>query len=272
MGKLKGKKRGNSIAYVLGSTLIALVSVATIVLLYWGHSGLETTCKEVPQSVVEIVIDVSDPLPQVTQSEIKQRIVAELSDNESKGALVEVRILRPDNFLGETVFSSCHPGNGSEVSELDGDPERSKANWQNKFLTPFTTVLSSALAEANPANSSPLLETIQAISVEQFIGRSGPKRLILISDMLQHSKLVSFYNGNIRDYDDLRNLPIWPAVKPMLANVGVQYFVLGRRSTKVQTSDLKHFWCISWELAAKDTNPELGENCPGWRDLVGLGN
>lgn len=269
--RTKNKKK-NMAAYFVGSLLIAIVFIAVVSLLYLGHSQVKAVCREKPNSVVEIVIDVSDPLPEVTQSQIRQQVSFEITENSFKGALVELRILNPNESSGKLVFSHCHPGNGNDVSELNGDPERARKIWQDSFFVPFSDALSNALKDPNSADTSPLLETLQAITVNEFISRSDQKKLIVVSDMLQHSTVVSFYKNSIRTYDDLSTQPIWPKVKPVLAGASVDYFVLGRQSSKVITSDLKHFWCISWEAAAKNESPLLGDNCPGWHDLVGLGN
>lgn len=257
--------------FMAGIILITAVLSITAGLVYLSFNQAPAACSGSTSAVAEILIDVSDPLPEVTRSQIEQQVVDKISSNNFKGALVEERILNPSQSAGDVVFSRCHPGNGDDVSEINADPTRAKLKWEEEFLKPFSSVLKNALNGSHSSSSSPILETLQAITVKQFLAKPGQKNLIVVSDMLQHSSAVSFYQHDVRSYFNIGAQPIWPQVKPILDNVNVEYFVLGRRSSKATTADLKQFWCVSWEAEAKKRDPVIGENCRGWKDLIGLG-
>lgn len=271
MVKLAKKSGGGAIYFVAGIILIAAVLSITAGLLYLSFIQAPAACVGSTIAVAEILIDLSDPLPEVTKSQIEQQVMYKISTNNFEGALVEVRILNPSQPAGDVVFSACHPGNGDDVSEINADPTRAKLKWEQEFLKPFSSVLNNALSGSHSSPSSPILETLQAITVQQFLSKPGQKNLIVVSDMLQHSNVVSFYQHDVRNYFNIEAQAMWPQVKPILDNVNVEYFVLGRRSSKATTADLKYFWCVSWEAAAKKREPVIGENCPGWNDLIGLG-
>lgn len=265
-------RSGSNFLYAFAGVLLIVAVISTTgVVLYESYTRPAAACSDVPTSVVEVLIDVSDPLPDVTKSQLLVDLSGRISSNNNKGSLVEIRVLNPAHSAGNVVFSKCHPGNGDDVSELTGDPERIKKAWNEGFLVPLSNVLEKELSQANGSPTSPILETIQAITVQQFLSKPANKTLIVVSDLLQHSSTVSFYREDVAKYFDLKDQPIWPEVQPILADVKVEYFVLGRRSTKAKADDLKHFWCISWEAAAKKRDPSLGDNCPFWNDLIGLG-
>lgn len=268
----KRKTWRNAAAYFVGSALLLGVLGISLWLLYLGHNVPSAACSGPPRSAAVILIDVSDTLPRPAQTHASNILINKLTDNRYKGSLVELRALSPDSPEGTLLFSGCHPGNGTEVSELDSSPDRAKATWSQAFLEPFSAAVAGALSSPTEADSSPLLETIQAISVGSLAKHPGESELMIVSDMLQHSDNISLYRQDVRTLYPLKSSAVWPRIRPLLDHTIVDYLVIARSDGPLLRDDLKHFWCIEWEAAAKNRAPTVGENCPNWTELIGLGD
>lgn len=149
-----------------------------------------------PVAITVVLVDTSDELPNAAKKEI-EKILIDLRDQLQIHSLLEVRALDPKLSGGRKLFVSCNPGNAQNFDPLYGNPKLAEKRWKERFADPFTKAIPRAL-EPIPANTSPIMATIQSIALDLFTGRraaSLPKTLVVISDLIENSGDYSQYKG-----------------------------------------------------------------------------
>src|SRR5690606_34075213 len=90
---------------------------------------------------------------------------------------------------------------------------------------------------------SPILESIQSVALTSFArAPDRPRRLVVISDMLQHTEDLSHYRGE-HNFLAFRASPRWRRLRPDLAGVEVEIFYVWRDTgLDVQGASHVQFW------------------------------
>jgi hypothetical protein len=227
--------------------LAGLAAIAGVVWFNLAHPPIEvdseTLCpKAGPASITVVLIDVSDPLPPVAQADIRNEITGAVKDIPKFG-LLELRLLDPEVDGGQVLFSRCNPGDGRDLSELVANPEQERRRFEEGFATPLQELLRSAVA-ADPAKSSPLMETIQWIAVRTFAPfREGKEKskLIIVSDMIQHSGGYSLYKGDAT-YERFRSAPSYEILRTDLHGAEATVLFVHREDVQISDNELLAFW------------------------------
>jgi hypothetical protein len=226
--------------------LAGLAAIAGVVWFNLAHPPIEinkkTLCPETgPSSTTVVLIDVSDPLPPVAQEDVKSEIAQEM-EHLPKFGLLELRLLDPDVNGGHVLFSRCNPGDGRELSEIIANPEQEKRKFEEGFETPLTDLLGSAV-RSDPAQSSPIMEAIQWIAVKEFAPSGQDKekpRLIVVSDMIQHSDNYSLYKGDAT-FERFRRSPSYDVLRTDLRQADATVFFSHRQNLAVPDNELIGF-------------------------------
>ena len=233
--------------------VVTCVVVAGYAYLRWGIAAqrpvleAESLCPEDgAYSVTVVLLDSTDALPEITKLEVLNYLT-DVAETVPPYGLLQVRILDPAVPGGSVKFSKCNPGDGSNLSELVADPRRERIRWLNKYSEPVQRALQGSLAPSG-ADVSPLMETIQRISVEQFGGRKRreiPKSLIVVSDMIENAPGYSQYQGDL-SYDRFRKTASYKKLRTDLngARVFIRYV---QRFSPAQNNSGEHidFW-LEW--------------------------
>lgn len=191
--------------YILGGLLLlAAAAVAT------GFAYLKLTTQAPPKlaadlcpvdgptSMTIVLLDASDALPPIGRQQLMTELT-DLAEATPDYGLFELRILEPDASGGAVKFRACNPGDGSSVDALTGNKELARRKWMQGFKQPLERALAADLAGI-PSDSSPIMATIQAIAVERFTGAksdSVPKKLVVVSDMIENGRDYSQYRGDL---------------------------------------------------------------------------
>lgn len=138
-------------------------------------------------------------------------------------------------------FLLCNPGNNA--NELYQNPQRIQKKWREDFQIPLSSALN-GLISSEKASRSPIMEMIQAVSINGFpfedVGKD--KKIIIISDMLHHTDKYSLYQENI-NFEIFRETPYYRHLKCNLADVEVQILLLIRKDYEhLQKRNLINFW------------------------------
>lgn len=219
----------------------------------------ETTLCNVdgPAAVTAILIDATDGLNSVQRRAVLNRlnrINRTLVANER----VDVFEISAGADALVPTFSMCRPVSASETSSLTGNKRVAQARFDATFKPKLEASLVKLL-DRQPSDSSPIMEAIQAAVVASFqapdVPEAAPKRLIVVSDMLQHSASVSQY-GAVPDFFEFRETPAFELMSTDLdgANVTVLYL---KRPSAAQVQGRRHadFWMEWFEsLGADDAN------------------
>lgn len=186
--------------YVL-IALCVLVAIGAITWFVYTKSefvarSAETLCREDGLVIREtvIMIDATDGYSH-EQSMVAKQLVSELLDN----ALIDERFTVyavSENMVDQhPLVQVCNSGNAEGKSALTSNISRIDKRWREQFFDVVTAQID-ALIGASEANYSPILETLKWVSAEVFFGSKAPqKQLIIVSDLLQHTREYSHYRG-----------------------------------------------------------------------------
>jgi hypothetical protein len=228
---------------------LLLVLVGTYVYFSsWGSPPLDvaTLCpKKGPQALTVILVDRTDPLTAVQQQALRQRLHGIKDDMARYEGLtvysvgpVDHELLRPE------IPRLCNPGRGTDIHPAIGNPRLVERTWQERFSAPLDRLFDELL-KPHKARTSPIMESIQSVAVTAFQGRQISKisrRLVIVSDMLQHSTEYSQYDA-IRSFETFRQSPYYHQVRTDLRGIEVEILYV-RRTTRHRVQGKGHieFW------------------------------
>lgn len=210
----------------------------------------ETYClKEAPEEITVVLIDHTDRISAVQRASLEQRlwdIAREIPKNS------EIRVFAVDKVTDKVLapeISLCNPGSENDVNELTGNKTLAHMHYEERFREPLRQILD-RIFNSDTASQSPIMEAIQSVTVTSFIGtknQNARKKLILVSDLLEHTDSFSHYRG-IEDFEAYAKTSHWRTVKSDLDNVDVEIFFLRRDGAdRLQTTDLRSFWIQFFE-------------------------
>jgi hypothetical protein len=233
---------------ILGT--LGFIAVAAIVLggLYYAKSRPKSLDKESlcpangPTGHYVLLVDRTDPLS-FTQMEAFKVTLRELVEKRTaEGYLLSVFVLGADFKEGaKPIAELCNPGSGQNKSDLTENVRQLKKQYQERFLDPLLKQ-SDALLATEPAKFSPILEMMQLVAINGFRKHNvkGPRRLIVMSDMLQNTPQYSMYKGT-PDYSTFASSSYGQKAQLELHGVEVEVHYL-MNSPQLQTKRNLKFW------------------------------
>ena len=91
------------------------------------------------------------------------------------------------------VFSLCNPGRGSDTTFWISNPRRWEKRFQESFGKPLDDIITE-LTTASASQLSPILEVlVDLTNREELSSGEVPRRIVLVSDMLQNSDAYTFF-------------------------------------------------------------------------------
>jgi hypothetical protein len=201
MRRSRAARRRHTRNIAIGIVALALfVSVLAGVGYYlWTRDvGLDrqTLCpKSGPTGHIVLLVDKTDPL-NFSQKQAFLRLLEELVDQRvAPGWLVSVFVLGEDFREGaKPLVEVCNPGSGEGKSELTANIAKLNAQFRERFREPLLKQ-ADALISTHPGKGSPIIEMLQLVSINGFRRHAvkGPRRLIIVSDMLHKTAQLSMY-------------------------------------------------------------------------------
>lgn len=187
-----------------------------------------------------LIIDQSDPFESADKNAVSF-LLREWMDEAVP--LERLQILAPrfnDPYNPEVVFDRCVPRNPETANQLTTTPSFLKDQW-NEFKGGVENAVK-VLLEREIAPTSPILETLIAAAREPVFESVGERRIVLISDLYQNSKIISFYAQIPAGWKELRR--IVAIDKPDLEGVEVRIRFAARRGgwTAPMKERVKAFW------------------------------
>ncbi len=194
---------------------------------------------------IAILVDPSDSLTKVQRGSGAPRLM-EAIERDAR-ATTEIRVYNVGQAgRGNTaeVLRVCKPEHPDNVSAVTGNPQRAERRYRDEFLTPLEQTLTN-LSNAQPDSISPIVEGIQVAAVSAFQPRDAdiPRQLLVVSDMIQNSRNLSFYREAV-DFGPLSRSPDYGTLRVDLTGVEVSVFLLARRggAGRIQGGPLRPFW------------------------------
>lgn len=192
---------------------------------------------------VAILFDKTEPYNRI-QQRFLTRFFRELEAELPVGARVSLFVVDADSpdRLGP-VLSICNPGDGRDANALYENPARLQRRWRERFQAPLAAAIKDFMQPAR-SDRSPIMEMLQVIALTAFPAGTDavPKRLIVVSDMLQHTPEWSHYRGQL-DFRALQRSPYYQRVRTDLRGAEAQILYLRRDGAEaIQTKRHAYFW------------------------------
>jgi hypothetical protein len=199
-----------------------------------------------PNSVTTILIDRTDTFNPTQEAAIRDRL-NDVKDHTSRYDLLEIYTVEStQDKLLKPEFSMCNPGRGEDTNKWTGNPHLIEQRWEAFFADPLQHLFDSILQGAT-AQISPIMESIQSIVVtrlgtQEIVSKKIPRRLIIISDLLQYVKDYSQYQP-LSSFKQFKTLPYYQNVRSDLSGISIEIWYVRRQSTLALQKD-KHieFW------------------------------
>lgn len=203
-----------------------------------------TMCPVVPDSVTVVLVDVTDPLNLPQKQDFTNQLDLLVEQVPRYGKLVIAKVDPVSERLLSPVITRCNPGSSKDANEVSGNPAKLEAMHKTQFVAPVQAAFAQ-LTTASEALRSPILESIQSINLTELqrgVAKGGKKKLIVASDLLQHTQDISFYKV-MPDADELVDTSAFGRVRTDLRGTEVELWMLQRadfRST--QPRRLPELW------------------------------
>lgn len=194
---------GGAIGTILAVVAIVAMISVTGAFFYWSYSGSDLEIDEAslcpvtgPAAHLAILVDTTDPMSLTQLEAARQQIERKIAD-----AAIHTRIsvgtVNPDmDTRGGTFFSMCKPQSGADASILTQNRQMVEDRFRNEFARPVSRAMG-MLLRVPEAQFSPIMESAQefATRIPGFTITEVPRELVLMSDLVQHSDIFSFYRG-----------------------------------------------------------------------------
>lgn len=234
----------------IGLAILAFVIIVGVVM--WSTSvgdparDRETMCPAVgPSQVTAILVDSTDCFGAISRADILGRLDDLVSDSRPDEMVIVYEASQSLTNAFEPQIKVCNPGDPDAADPLISSPELIRKKLEERYRVPLTRMFEDLL-DCQEAPVSPIMETIQAISVTVFARGAYeglPMRLILISDLLQHSKHLSLYREPL-DYEAFARGTGVQALRTDLRNVVLEILFVSRDAHSQVGSSIKliRFW------------------------------
>lgn len=187
---LSSRKQATNIYLVMGVLVIAVIAYAAIAS-QREKPNPETNCYKHISGKMAILIDKTDIIPPQTQTEIQNRAWDAIQEHSKMGDLISVYEITQDSLSSlKPSLQMCRPKSGNESSELTENSKKIDKEFKEKFEKPLIEILSNNTGQAQ---NSPIAEAVMDINLSTAMRDAEHGRIILFSDLMQHSSNVSTY-------------------------------------------------------------------------------
>jgi len=180
------------------AVVVAIGAVVLVQFVFKGETVDERLCPKTSGSAagLAVLLDLTDSLNPVQHNRLRGLLDSRI-DDARQGTLIAVGAVRVDAAERGAVFARCKPATGKEASEIYQNPRMIEERYREEFLEPFEAIVS-AMLDSSAAERSPIMESLQAllVSAPGFVDASYPRRVIIVSDLIQNSEAFSFYRGD----------------------------------------------------------------------------
>ncbi|MFD2815082.1 hypothetical protein ACFSYD_12825 [Paracoccus aerius] len=214
-----------------------------------------------PVAMTSILLDLTDPLSPAQHSQLMAWLDEEI-DRAPRGAQFTLGVVSEDPANWGATEPLCKPQDAASASALTQNVRLVGNRYREQFLAPLKANLEQ-MVSASGANSSPIMESLQALvsATPGFVTYEGPRRIVLVTDLLQHSDVLSFYRGG--DWESFRNSADYERVGSTLTNAEVQVYQVPRPAEGIKDPHaVEDFWLRYFE--------RQGAHAPGVKRLGDL--
>lgn len=202
----------------------------------------ETGCRldrEDPAHTI-VLVDQSDPFNATDLEWVRTLLDDEARNLPRHGRLTLLVPNSASPYDPVQVFTGCSPGSAAESNPIFQNPKMIAAAWERKFHAPLVRQADESLRDT-VAPSSPLMEAMFTLADRpDFQGEVPVRRLILVSDLMQHSPGFSMYKSGA-DADVWAESPL-ADMRAGLEGVEVVARIVPRQEYSLPLGEVKAFW------------------------------
>ena len=251
--------RGKANGWNASTPLLALGALAVVAGLggafWWSNNDAEanavdpqTLCPALsgPVGMTAILLDLTDPLSPAQHSQLMAWLEDEIA-RAPRGTQFTMGVVSQDRANWGATAPLCKPQDAASANSLTQNARLIDTRYRDRFLDPLKAGLES-MVSASGADRSPIMESLQALVSDSagFVTYDGPRRIIVASDLLQHSDVLSFYRGG--NWESFRSSPHYQRIGTTLDGTEVQIYQVPRPGEGVKDpAVLDDFWMRYFE-------------------------
>ncbi len=256
-----------ALPYVIGAIIAVGVLVAALYLKGQTEDQMavdpETLCpvSTGPVAMTVILFDLTDPLTPAQSKQLTQYLDHEIA-NAATGTEFTMGVVREDPADWGATEPLCKPRTGGDVSQLTQNVRLVTQRYQERFLIPVSDKIQRMIS-ATAAKQSPIMEALQTLIADtpDFLTYGGPRKVIVVSDLLQHSEAMSFYRGD--DWQSFANSAGYKRLGKTLNGADVSIFAVPREVAKIKDpAVIEDFWLRYFDVQ--------GSHLPTFKNLGDL--
>lgn len=204
----------------------------------------DTLCPEDgPIAFTILLIDGTDSFSPIQHADIERNLQA-LANSLDVGErltifapteMTETAFLKP-------IFEKCNPGTDAEVSGLTQNPKQIQLRYEKGFRDRLIETLQGGLSTTEKS-ISPIMAMIQAAAITGYpVGAGFPKRLVIVSDMLENTADYSQYTQSL-DFETVKKRPFFAHLSTNLDGAEVEILYVTRAGAEgLQTRRHALYW------------------------------
>jgi hypothetical protein len=245
--KQKGKKKFVG-AILVSVFLIALIGIGVASFIFKPAIRIAATnCLATgPVAYTAILLDATDSVSEIQKISLANLMI-EIRESIVKDGAIAVYSVNGNGQISRPEVEICNPGSPEQINQLTTGARLAKKRWDKEFSKPLNLLFAKSFGSGD-APISPILEAVQAISAQSFDALKArnleniPMRLIIVSDLIQNSKSISFYK-NIPSLAQFKKSKLYKRLKASLNRVDVEIHLINRETKRnVQNVKLVNFW------------------------------
>lgn len=255
MSRRRRRKPGSTHARWRSAGPVAFIAI-TLVLIIGGLFSIKylespsiderTLCPEEtgPVAGLVILLDLTDPIGPTQRARLRGILDRAIADA-TPDTLIAVGTVGSD---ADSTFARCKPLEGSRANELYQNPRLVEERYREEFQSPLYDMLEEMLA-AKVAPQSPIMESLQSVLVAApgFLDARYHRRVVIVSDLLQHSTAFSFYRGGT--WRTFERSADFHRLAGNLHGMDVEIHRLPRPNANIDRDDVDDFWINYFEQA-----------------------
>lgn len=262
------KSRRTMIGIVLVSvSILALVGVVGAMIHFKPEDRhADTNCPtRGPVSYTAVLLDATDQVSEIQKISLTN-FMTNVRQSIPRDGAIAIYAVNGFGKISKPELVVCNPGSEEQINQLTEGQRLAKRRFLLEFKKPIDTLFSQEFS-GQEAPNSPIMEAIQAVSVQSFDALKArgleniPMSLMVVSDLLQNSNSISFYQ-KIPSFKEFINSKLYRRLRANLTGVDVEIHFLTRETKRnIQNTNLIKFWTALFR--------EEGGNVTKYKPLTG---
>jgi hypothetical protein len=227
--------------------LIGILLIISVILIFIILISIYAYARLTPATISQYnvyIVDVTSKLTPQQKGELINHFKKYINESPKNSwhelyivDLVEDELLKPLLTLKSTFSLS------ESENYLTSNPEKQKEIWLKKFVEPFKHHLEKTF-NALESSKSPILESIQSTAISCLNKPEAvntPRRIILVSDLMQNSEGMNFYQG-IPATDNIIQNEYYRKTRTNLKGVSFEILKLNDNLSQKDSKKLIELW------------------------------